>query len=558
MGATSADRRRLIYPALAALIAVLSYQQYLWMRMAEFDTVAKIVTYHGGLEDLPRILTQPEQQYMLTTINYRPVASLILWAMHALFGLNLTPYHWLLILLHAANAVLVFALARRLIGDGGFYSFLAAAFFAAHPIHLQTVIFVSRLPDMLVAFYGMVAVLAFIQGGTGYRRISVLACALAVFSKTTGSITPAIIFAYLLTHSEGGWKERVKAALRQSLPYWAPVALFIPLMFYSLGRMDGYYAIPDSPWHFNPLNYVFSLTYPTDFLGLNPFSYLYFKLSEPLPGALFIACGIAALAVSLKLASRDESALFLLLWFLGFLAVYMSAYVLISPWHMYAPLVPYSILAAIILKKGFHGHGIQAKAGFLAVAAVMASVTAYSPLVSDYPAPRIASDMIRVLSDETVYEARYLPPGSRIYLLNYPEYMVLVGKGSPYSLFIVSEGSMQALLDYNLPGRGIRSYSLTAAKVYSTGGKIVVGMYPQGNCVVSAENLAQNSSDLYPASQWLLNDTGGREELSFRMDSNKDGQWITITFPERDWTDTYLFVYDGQHVNVRELSKICS
>jgi hypothetical protein len=246
-------------------------------------------------------------------------------------------------------------------------------------------------------------------------------------------------------------------------------------------------------------------------------------------------------------------------WFWMFLIAYSGASLLVSPWHMYLPSIAYALLAALTLKCGVEGFrkGLASKASAIAGAAIILSVTAYSPLLVDYPAPRAAASLIQLLNGQTLSAAKYLPQGSTIYLMNYPEYMMLTGKGSPYSVFMVSEGSVQALLDYVLQEKGMRAYSLTSIIAYSERGPIKVGMSPQANCVIAAENIARDSANLYPSTQWLPA-SDGREGITYKATENGNGQWVTIAFPQRNWAGAYLFVFDGQAVNVRELAKICA
>ena len=67
--------------------------------------------------------------------QYFPFTYTVFRLEHALWGFNAAGYHWVNILLHAANALLVWRLLKRLNIPG---AWLAAAIFALHPIQVET------------------------------------------------------------------------------------------------------------------------------------------------------------------------------------------------------------------------------------------------------------------------------------------------------------------------------------------------------------------------------------------------------------------------------------
>jgi tetratricopeptide (TPR) repeat protein len=64
------------------------------------------------------------------------------------------------LLLHGANAALLYLLLRRMTGATG-RSFAAAALWAAHPLHVESVVWVTERKDVLSQFFGLLAVTAY-------------------------------------------------------------------------------------------------------------------------------------------------------------------------------------------------------------------------------------------------------------------------------------------------------------------------------------------------------------------------------------------------------------
>src|SRR5262249_30682206 len=77
------------------------------------------------------------------------------------FGLDPWCYHLSNLLLHLANTLLLFVLLRWLT-NATWRSFLVAALFALHPLHVQSVAWVSERKDVLSTFFGLLALLAYV------------------------------------------------------------------------------------------------------------------------------------------------------------------------------------------------------------------------------------------------------------------------------------------------------------------------------------------------------------------------------------------------------------
>jgi tetratricopeptide (TPR) repeat protein len=92
--------------------------------------------------------------------NWHPVT----WLSHMLdcelFGLNAGAHHSVNLLLHAANAVLLFLLLLRLTQEL-WPSLFVAALFAWHPLHVESVAWISERKDVLSTFFALLTLLAY-------------------------------------------------------------------------------------------------------------------------------------------------------------------------------------------------------------------------------------------------------------------------------------------------------------------------------------------------------------------------------------------------------------
>ena len=92
--------------------------------------------------------------------NWHPLTWLSHMADCELFGLNPGAHHLVNVLFHTANAVLLFLLLLRLTGALWPAAFVAALF-AWHPLHVESVAWISERKDVLSTFFALLTLLAY-------------------------------------------------------------------------------------------------------------------------------------------------------------------------------------------------------------------------------------------------------------------------------------------------------------------------------------------------------------------------------------------------------------
>jgi tetratricopeptide (TPR) repeat protein len=159
----------------------------------EYVTQNKLLTDPDGLRRIWFSLDSPSQYFPLVYTVFR--------LEYAFWGLNPAGYHWVNILLHSANALLVWRLLRVL-GIPG--AWLAAALFALHPVQVQSVAWITELKNVLMGFFFLLALLAWVrfleerpERIWKYYRHALFFYALALFSKTTACTLPAAMLLIL-------------------------------------------------------------------------------------------------------------------------------------------------------------------------------------------------------------------------------------------------------------------------------------------------------------------------------------------------------------------------
>ncbi len=122
------------------------------------------------------------------------------WLSHmldcALFGTNAAGHHFMNLLLHAINVVLVFFLLQRGTGFIG-RSFFVALVFAAHPVNVQTVAWVAERKNVLCATFWLLAIGAYgwyARNPTWKRYLCVAGLfLLAIMSKPMAVTLPCVL-----------------------------------------------------------------------------------------------------------------------------------------------------------------------------------------------------------------------------------------------------------------------------------------------------------------------------------------------------------------------------
>lgn len=119
---------------------------------------------------------------------------------YKIWGNNSAPFHWLSIILHLLNVILVFLLTKQF-SKNIFTISLVGLLFALHPMHVESVAWISEIKDLLFTFFSLTAFLFYIKYLKNnfkfyFYLLAALMAVFASFSKIQGLIVPISLFLF--------------------------------------------------------------------------------------------------------------------------------------------------------------------------------------------------------------------------------------------------------------------------------------------------------------------------------------------------------------------------
>ena len=221
---------------LGALAAVFYLPAMLWGGLIWDDRIwsrSPAVLEWSGIRDIwfaPRLIEGES--------HYWPLVYASLWLEHKIWGLAPAGYHVVNVVLHLANTLLLWRILARLAVPG---AWAAAAVFAVHPLHVESVAWIIERKDLLSAVCYLGAVCLWLRFLERPRwRWYGLALALFVAGLLSKSIVVTLPAALLIIQ---WWKHGLvtRQDVVRLVPFFAAALLITAgdLSFYRSGRVVG-------------------------------------------------------------------------------------------------------------------------------------------------------------------------------------------------------------------------------------------------------------------------------------------------------------------------------
>jgi Flp pilus assembly protein TadD len=150
--------------------------------------------------------------FTIEALDYWPVSNSAFWAEWRLWGKETTGYRVVNLALHIANALLVWAVLRKLQIPG---AWLAGLLFAVHPVNVEAVAWIAQLKTVLSATFFLVSIWCYLQfdargalqssdgradsgaGSNAWYVLSLVTFVIALLSKGSVATLPVLLLIVL-------------------------------------------------------------------------------------------------------------------------------------------------------------------------------------------------------------------------------------------------------------------------------------------------------------------------------------------------------------------------
>jgi len=329
-----------------------------------YVTENPLLTAPDGLSRIWFSTDSPSQYFPLVYTTFR--------IEHSIWGLDPAGYHITNIVVHALNALLLWWLLARL-GIGP--AWLAAALFALHPVHAESVAWITERKNVLMAFFFFLSLLAwteFAERSSESRRaipfyiLSILFFVLSLFSKTTACTIPAALVLIL-------WMKGFRLDLRRWMQIVPFVLLGAAMGFLSIWWEQNVHNVKMTGLALGPVErilvasraiwfYLYKLVWPTDL----SFSYTKWEIdpADPLQYGWLAALGLVLLAgwrwrgaLGRGIISGFVFFVATLVPMLGFFILWTFTYTYVADHYQYVAAVGITTIIAAL------GHDLARRAG---------------------------------------------------------------------------------------------------------------------------------------------------------------------------------------------------
>jgi tetratricopeptide (TPR) repeat protein len=344
---------------LIVLIAVVSVLVYFETTELGFvaDDARLIFRNTDFLQDLGNLKTTFVSPLPVKTYEplpfYRPIISLT-YFLNYHFSRTIQGYHLFNLAVHTLNTILLYLLIFLLFKNIPL-SLFSSLFFAAHPLHLSSVVWISGRTDLIACFFFLLTLILFFKA-KGYKKSpppllwagASVSYVLCLFSKETALVLPLFLFIWDYLSK----KEPIQKKIIPYIPLAAIAVLYVVWRLHVLGNL-GTGEPYSSSGLFKRILTVFPIYFyyfkemilPLQFNFSPQVATINSIFSLRLLGSLIVFAVVLGLGLSLR--KRSKEVWFGILWILVTLLPVLNVvplYASVKEWWAYIPSIGFCII----------------------------------------------------------------------------------------------------------------------------------------------------------------------------------------------------------------------
>ena len=159
-------------------------------------------------------------------LNYHPLTVLSFAIDFHFSGLNPLHYHLVNVIIHLLNTLLVFFFAFKLSNGKLFVGIIVSLFFGIHPMHVESVTWISERKDVLYAFFFIASLICYLNytqsNKTKFLIFTFILFFLSILSKAMAVVLPVVL---ILIDYYQGRKLTIKT-LAEKIPFFIVSLIF--------------------------------------------------------------------------------------------------------------------------------------------------------------------------------------------------------------------------------------------------------------------------------------------------------------------------------------------
>jgi hypothetical protein len=283
---TITHTRRLLFPTygwiiIAVFLTGLVFLASLnngWVNWDDDEYVLRNEMVHSlSLEHIGQMFTTAQQVGL-----YHPLTMLSLAIDHSIWGKEAFGYHLTSLLLHLLNVALVFIFIKKL-GLDSKGAFLVALLFGIHPMHVESVCWISARKDVLYVFFLLLALLAYMKYRASQSR-KVMFYGFAIFCFIASLLSKSMAFTFPLVLLLLDYYEKrafSKSLILEKIPFFILAAAALWLAKFGQQDSDSMMAVTSYPLYktifigsYNVLYYGIKMLVPVHLAAFHPFPFL--------------------------------------------------------------------------------------------------------------------------------------------------------------------------------------------------------------------------------------------------------------------------------------------